>query len=130
MTASEVRDLNPDGPEDPEDEDVDLDLDLISDALRSESVGKPVTVKIDGSVIHVTHANDWSSSAMRAASTGDWDTWAREVIESDVEFQVWADADLKNFQIEAVFAECGRQARLNQGKSARLSGSRRRSRKR
>jgi hypothetical protein len=125
MTAADVPEIGPD-----EDEEVDLDLDLISDALKSEAVGKPVTVRIDGRVVHVTHANDWSSSAMRAASTGDWDTWAREVIESDDEYQVYADADLKNYQVEAIFAECGRQARLNQGKSARLSGSRRRSRRR
>lgn len=129
MTAGEVREINPEDP-DPGEEEVDLDLDLISDALKHEAVGKPATVRIDGRVIHVTHANDWSSSAMRAASTGDWDTWAREVIDSDEEFQVWADADLKNYQIEAVFAECGRQARMSMGKSARLSGSRRRSKKR
>ena len=123
MTAAEI------GPGPGEEEDVDLDLDLISEALRSEAVGKPVTVRIDNVVIHITHANDWSSSAMRAAATGDWDTWAREVIASDDEYQVYADADLKNYQIEAIFQECGRQARLNQGKSARLSGSRRRSRR-
>src|ERR1700748_3389922 len=121
MTADEIPGIGPD-----DEEDVDLDLDLITDALRSEAVGKPVTVRIDDMVIHITHANDWSSSAMRAASTGDWDTWAREVIASDEEYQAYADADLHNFQIEAIFQECGRQARLTPGKSATLSGSRRR----
>jgi hypothetical protein len=122
-------DLRPaDEPDD--DIEVDVDLDVLSEPLRRESVGQPTTVRIDRTVVHVTHANDWSSSAMRAASTGDWDSWARAVIEDDEEYQAWMDADLKNFQIEAVFAECGRQARLTQGKSARLSGSRRRSRKR
>lgn len=110
-------------------EEVDVDLDTLDEALRRESVGKSTTVKIDGVVIHVTHASAWSSSAMRAANTGDWETWARAVIENDSEFQAWADADLANYQVEAVFAECGRQARLNAGKSARLSGSQHRSRR-
>lgn len=111
----------------PEPEDVDVDLDVLDEALRRESLGEPTTVRIDDKVIHISHSGDWPSSAMRAAATGDWETWARSVIEDDAEFQAWADADLRNYQIEAVFTECGRQARLNMGKSARLSGSRRRS---
>jgi hypothetical protein len=115
----------------PEDlEDVDVDLDDIDEDLRNERVGKPTTVRIDGKVIHIAHAGDWSSSAMRAASMGDWDTWAREVIEDDREFRIWADADLHNYQVEAVFDQCGRQARLNAGKSQRRGGSRRSSRRR
>lgn len=126
MTADQLRPA-----EDPEEpEEVDLDLDLLDSALKAEAVGKPVTVRIDNVVVHVTHANDWSSTAMRAASVGDWDTWAREVITDDTEFEKWSDADLRNYQIEAVFQECGRQARLSAGKSARLSTSRRRTRKR
>lgn len=114
---------------DDDDVEVDVDLDLLSDTLRKEAVGEATTVKIDGTIIHVAHAGDWSSSAMRAAASGDWETWAREAIFDDDEFQTWMDADLKNYQIEAVFNECGRQARLNMGKSRRRSGSRRASRR-
>jgi hypothetical protein len=67
---------------------------------------------------------------MQAASGGDWDTWARQVIEDDEEFKVWEGADLRNYQIEAVFKECGRQARMSMGKSQRRSGSRGRTRRR
>lgn len=113
-----------------EEEEVDLDLDLISDELRRETVGKPTTVRIDGVIVHVNHANAWPTSAMRAAGQGDWESWARAVIPDDNEFQAYADADLENFEIEAIFAQCARMARLNAGKSGRLSGSRQRSRKR
>jgi hypothetical protein len=112
-----------------DEEDVDLDLDLITPALRDEAVGNPTTVRIDGKVIHVQHANDWSSSAMRDASNGRWEEWARTVIEDDDEYKVWLDADLRNFQIEAIFTQCARKARLNQGKSTRFSGSRNRTRR-
>lgn len=107
------------------DEDADVDL----DAIGKEAAGTPTTVKLDGTIIHVQHAGDWTSSAMRAASSGDWDTWAREVIDSDEEYQVWEDANLRNNQIEAVFQQCGRQARMSQGKQERRSGSRQRTRR-
>ena len=113
-----------------EPEEVDLDLDSLDEALRREALGEPTTVRIDGVIIHIAHAGEWPSSAMRAANTGDWETWARAAIQNDAEYQAWLDADLANYQIEAVFAECGRQARLSTGKSARLSGSRHRSRRR
>jgi hypothetical protein len=113
-----------------EEVEVDLDLDALDEQLRREGLGEPSTVRVDGVVIHIMHAGDWSSSAMRAASSGDWDTWAREVIDDDDEFRMWAEADLKNYQIEAVFRECGRQARLSSGKSQRRSGPRRSTRKR
>lgn len=103
---------------------VDVDLDMLDDVLRKENVGEATTVRIDGKVIHVSHAKDWSATAMRAASSGDWDTWAREVIDDDEEFRIWVAADLKNYQVEAVFNECGRQSRMNMGKSGKRSGSR------
>jgi hypothetical protein len=111
-------------------EDVDLDLDSQDEELRREGLGKPSTVRLDGIVIHIMHAGDWSSSAMQAASTGDWDTWARQVIEDDEEYKVWEGADLRNYQIEAVFKECGRQARMSMGKSPKRSGSRGRTQRR
>jgi hypothetical protein len=118
----------PDGNE-PDEDEVDVDLDLISETLRREAVRDSTTVRINGKVIHIAHAQDWSTSAMRAASTGDWETWARAVIDDDEEFRQWADADLRNYEVEAVFNECGRQARLSAGKSARHSGSRRNTRR-
>jgi hypothetical protein len=111
-------------------EEVDIDLDELDDSLRSEAVGKSTTVRIDGEVIHVQHAGDWSSSAMRASMSGDWETWAREVILDDDEFETWMEADLRNYQIEAIFSECGKKARMNMGKSRRQSGSSRRTRRR
>jgi hypothetical protein len=108
----------------PQDIPVDVDLDLLDDVLRKENVGSPTTVRIDGRVVHVSHAKEWSATAMRAASAGDWDTWAREVIDDDDEFRIWVAADLKNYQVEAVFNECGRQSRMNMGKSGKRSGSR------
>lgn len=121
MTADNVLPL-----EDGEPEEVDVDLDAMADEVK----GKPTTVRIDGKVIHVAHARDWPSSAMRAAANGDWDAWARDVIEDDEEYQVWEDANLPNGQIEAVFNQCGRQARMSMGKSTRHSGSRRNSQRR
>lgn len=126
MSAEEIR-----AADEPGDEvDVDVDLDLLDTVLRREALGESTTVRIGGTVIHVSHAGDWSSTAMRASASGDWDTWAREVILDDNEFQAWVDADLRNYQIEAVFNECGRQARLNMGKSRRSAGSRRNTRRR
>jgi hypothetical protein len=117
--------------DEPEDEiEVDLDLDSLDEDLRRESLGEPTTVKIDGKVIHVAHVADWSSAAMRASSMGDWDTWAREVIENDSEFGVWSDANLKNYQVEAIMDLCSRQARMSMGKSKGPRGSRRNSRRR
>lgn len=110
--------------------EVDLDLDLMDEQLRNERVGKPVTVRIDGTVIHITNAADWSSSAMELASQGNWTGWAREVIENDDEYKVWLGADLKNYQVEAVFDECGRSSRMDAGKFRKQSGSRRGSQKR
>ena len=117
--------LEDDGPE-----EVDLDLDLVGDKLRAERVGEPTSVRIDGVVIHISHAASWSSTAMRAASTGDWEQWAQEVIADKEEFGAWVDADLENFQIEAIFQTCGHKARMTMGKSSRPGNSRRRSRRR
>jgi hypothetical protein len=133
MSAEPV-DLRPeDSREEPQDgpeQDVDLDLDAISEPLRREAVGQSTTVRINGKVVHIRHANAWPASAMRAANVGNWDTWARAVIDDDSEFAVWVGADLENFEMEAVFSKCGELARLNMGKSQRYSGSRRNSRRR
>ena len=109
-----VTPLNP--AEEPEEVEVDIDLDEMDEALRKEALGESTTVKIDGQIIHILHAGDWSSGAMRAATQGDWNTWAQEVIEDPEEFETWSDSNLKNYQVEAIFTECGRQARLTVGK--------------
>jgi len=109
-----------------EDEDVDVDL----DAMESESRGEPTTVRLGGIIIHIQHAGDWTTAAMRAAANADWDTWARAVIDSDEEYQVWEDADLTNNQVEAVFTQCGRSSRMSAGKSQKRTGSRRSTRRR
>ena len=110
-------------PQDVPEEEVDLDLDLEGEQLRKERVGKPITVRVDGHIIHILHPGAWPSSAMRGASNGDWDAWAQGVIEDPNELKLWEDLDLENFQIEAVFAKCGESARLPVGKSKRRSGS-------
>jgi hypothetical protein len=113
-----------------DEEEVDVDLDALDEDLRAEAVGNSTTVRIDGKVIHIIHAGDWSSAAMRAATNGDWEAWAQEVIMDPDEFNVWLDANLKNYQIEAVFDQCGRRARLNMGKSRKRSRSQRATRRR
>jgi hypothetical protein len=124
MTAEQENNVTP--LDQPEDEDVDVDL----DAMESEAAGTPTTVKLDGMIIHIQHAGDWTTTAMRAAAGADWDTWARNVILDDKEYQVWEDADLTNNQVEAVFTQCGRSARMSAGKSQKRSGSRRNMRRR
>jgi hypothetical protein len=111
-------------------EDVDVDLDALDEDLRRELAGKSTTVRIDGEVIHIIHAGDWSQTAMRSAMQGDWESWAREVIVDDREFATWMEADLRNYQVEAVFEQCGRQARMNAGKSRKHTGTRRNLRRR
>src|SRR5580765_797942 len=114
--------------DEPEDEEEDVDVDL--DAMDNEAAGKPTTVRLDGIVIHIQHAGDWSTTAMRAATNADWDTWARNVIVDDKEYEVWEEADLTNNQVEAVFVQCGRSARMSAGKSQKRTGSRRSTRRR
>lgn len=113
-----------------EDEEVDLDLDLEGEQLRQERVGKPITVRVGGKIIHILHPGAWPASAMRGAGNGDWDAWAQGVIDDPDELKLWMDLDLENFQIEAVFAKCGENSRLTVGKSQRRSGSRANTRKR
>jgi len=119
--------------EDPEPEDteeVDIDLDEMQDQLRAEAVGKATTVRIDGKVIHIMHAADWSATAYRAMMSGDFDAWAGEVILNEKELQVWTDADLRLFEMEAIVTQCARSSRLGRGKLPRHSGSSRTSRRR
>jgi len=103
----------------PEDE-VEVDLDLtVADARLREAVGKPTTVRIDGVVVHIMHTAEWSATAMKAASNGDWDAWAQEVIIDDKERAAFIDEDLLNYQLEAIFELCGKAAKMKPGKSRR-----------
>lgn len=129
MVAEPIEDPELEAQDDTE-EAVDLDLDLEDDVLRKERVGKPITVRVGGKIIHIMHPGAWPSSAMRGAGQGDWDAWATGVIEDPDELKLWMDLDLENFQIEAVFQKCGENSRLTVGKSKRPSGSRRNTRKR
>lgn len=113
-----------------DDQDVDVDLDDLDEDLRREAIGTATSVRINGEVIHIIHAGDWSQTAMRAATNGDWEAWASEVILDQKELASWLDADLRNYQMEAVFDQCGRQARMNMGKSRKRSSSRRNTRRR
>jgi acyl-CoA synthetase (AMP-forming)/AMP-acid ligase II len=109
--------LGMDMSEQPE-EVVDLDLKAEDTRLR-EAVGKATTVKIDDVVIHIVHAAEWSSTAMKAAMNGDWASWADEVIVDEEECQAFIDADLMNYQLEAIFELCGKAANTKPGKSRR-----------
>lgn len=99
-------------------ERIDLDLTTEDKRLR-EAVGEPTTVKIDDVVVHILHAAEWPSSSMRAATRGDWDVWADGVIPDDDERNAFIDADLANYQLEAVFELCGKAANAKAGKSRR-----------
>jgi hypothetical protein len=114
----------------PENEEIDLDLSALEAQLR-ESVGKPIVVKIDSeTVIHIDNAAEWSGKAMAASSRGDWEGWAKEVIDDDDELDAFLDSDLKNYQMEAIFDECAKQSNQAPGKSRRSGNSSRGSRRR
>jgi hypothetical protein len=102
----------------------------MQDQLRAEAVGKSTTVKIDGKVIHIIHAGDWSATAYRAMMSGDFDGWADEVILDEKERAIWQNADLRLFEMEAVVMQCARSSRLGRGKLQKRSGSSRTARRR
>lgn len=96
----------------------DLDLDE-ADARLREAVGVPTTVTVKGRQISISHASLWSSVAMNAANKGDWPTWAAEVITDGADLEHWNEANLRNYQIEAVFDTCGKKSKVSRGKSQR-----------
>lgn len=101
-----------------EDEVVDLDL-KAEDARLREAIGKPTSIRIADKVVHVQHVADWSSTAMKAAVQGEWDTWAIETIIDEDEANHFIDADLANYQLEAVFETCSKGGNQSRGKSKR-----------
>lgn len=99
-------------------ETVDLDL-KAEDARLREAVGKPTSIRVEDTVVHIQHAGEWSSAASKAAANADWDGWADEVILDEDECQAFKDANLMLYQIEAIFEVCGRKGNMNSGKSKR-----------
>jgi hypothetical protein len=105
---------------DPED-DVDLDLDA-EDTLLREAIGQPLTVRVAGKVISVPHPTDWPHTANTAAARADFGTWAREVL-SDDDHEAFTAANLRNYQVNALFEKVNRRAGVSPGKSPSSRGS-------
>jgi hypothetical protein len=122
------------GPEQEEPEElsgnvIDLDLDK-EDALLREAVGKSTFLRMHGTVIEVMHPSLWTTAAMDAISDARWHVWAREVIEDDEQYDVFVDANLRNYQMEAIYERCGKDAGKDLGKSKKSGPSSRSTRKR
>jgi hypothetical protein len=105
--------------DEPVDEEI-VDLDLkAEDARLREAVGEPTKIRIDGMVIHIDHIAEWSDVAMKASTRGDWETWADEVIADEKEADHFIQANLLNYQMEAVFETCSKAGGVGKGKSRR-----------
>lgn len=107
---------------------VDLDLDA-EDARLREAIGEPTSIRLAGKVIKIDHASSWNDVAMRCAARGDWNGWAEEVIQDDDQLDTFISARLANYQIEAVFEQCGKQGQVDMGKSRRPNRSSTRTRR-
>jgi hypothetical protein len=105
------------GPED----DVDLDLDA-EDTLLREAIGQPLTVRVGGKVIEVPHPTDWPHTANTAAGRSDFSAWAAEVL-SEEDRKVFLAANLRNYQVNALFESVNRRAGVGPGKSPSSRGS-------
>lgn len=103
----------------PEGQEFDLDLEA-DDAKLREAVGDPTVINLKGGhIIHVAHVAEWSSAAMEAASKGNWDDWADQVIHDDKERDLFDDANLAAYQLNAIFEACGKAGGVGSGKSKR-----------
>ena len=103
------------------DDDVDLDLDA-EDTLLREAIGRPLTVRVAGEVITVPHPTDWPHTANAAASRADFTAWAEAVL-SDADYKVFLAADLRNYQVNALFEHVNKRAGVGPGKSPNSRGS-------
>jgi len=112
----------------PDDDDIDLDLDA-EDVLLREAVGQPLRVKVGGKVIEVPHPSDWPHTANTAAARTDFGGWAAEVL-SEEDHKVFLAANLRNYQINAIFESVNRRAGVGPGKSPRSPASSRSKRQR
>jgi hypothetical protein len=115
------------GDGDPGDE-VDLDLDA-EDQLLREAIGQPMTVRVGGKVITVPHPTEWPHAANEAATRADFGTWAREAL-SEQDYQVFLAANLRNYQVAAIFERVNKRAGVSPGKSPGSRGSSKRTRTR
>ena len=105
---------------DPED-DVDLDLDA-EDQLLREAVGQPLTVRLAGKVISVPHPTDWPHTANTAAARADFSAWAQAVL-TEQDHDVFLAANLRNYQVNALFESVNKRAGVGPGKSPSSRGS-------
>jgi hypothetical protein len=111
-----------------ENAEVDLDLDA-EDTLLREALGKPVTVRVGGKVISVPHSKAWPHTANTAARIADFDNWAALVL-SPEDYKVFDGANLKNYQVDALFEAIRKHTGMGPGKSPSSQGSSRSTRKR
>jgi hypothetical protein len=114
--------------DDLEPEDVDLDLDA-EDMLLREAIGQPITVKVGGKIITVPHTSEWPHIANTAAGRADFGTWAAAVL-SDADFETFTKANLKNYQMTALFSKIHRRTGSGPGKSPSSRGSSKSTRRR
>jgi hypothetical protein len=103
------------------DDDIDLDLDA-EDVLLREAVGQPLRVKMNGTVIEVPHPTDWPHTANTAAARADFGAWAADVL-SEEDHKVFLAANLRNYQVNALFEKVNRRAGVSPGKSPRSPAS-------
>lgn len=109
-------------------EPVDLDLDA-EDVLLREAVSRPITVKVAGKVITVPHPDAWPHAANEAAFRADFSTWARGAL-SDEDFKAFVAANLRNYQVQAIFKHVNRRNGTDPGKSPGSRGSSKSTRRR
>lgn len=107
---------------------VDLDLDA-EDALLREALGQPLTVRVGGKVISVPHPNAWPHAANEAAGRAEYSTWARGVLSGD-DCNTFLAAELRNYQVQAIFKHVNKKSQTDPGKSPASRGSSKATRKR
>ncbi len=98
-------------------ERVDLDLDAEDKALR-EAIGLDTSVKFKGRTVHFAHPMTWSNQAMDASISGDFGSWAREVIRDEEELEHFLAQNPLIYQFEAIFKACVSSSGLDVPKSA------------
>lgn len=105
-------------------EAVDLDLDA-EDVLLREAIGQPMSVRVDGKVISVPRIDDWPHEANGFALRGDFGTWAALIL-SPEDLKVFTAANLRNFQVSAIFDHVRKANGVTPGKSPSSGPSSRR----
>jgi hypothetical protein len=112
----------------PDDDGVDFDLDA-EDTLLREAIGQPLTVRLSGKVITIPHPQDWPHAANTAASGADFGGWALAVLSAQ-DYRVFTAANLRNYQIEALFAQVQKRTGAGPGKQRNSGPSSRSKRQR